>query len=70
MTSPCKGCPDRYPGCHDHCDKYQEWKAKYQEGKERSQKDRYTLYDPASPSWQRSHNQRLRDSLRGRRKYY
>lgn len=28
--SPCKGCPDRYPGCSDHCKKpeYLEWRAK------------------------------------------
>lgn len=23
MTAPCKDCPDRYPGCHSKCDKYQ-----------------------------------------------
>ena len=23
MNSPCKGCPKRYPGCHDHCPEYQ-----------------------------------------------
>ena len=29
MTSPfrCKGCTKRYPGCHDHCEQYQEDKA-------------------------------------------
>ena len=25
---PCiKSCPDRHPGCHDNCSRYQEWKA-------------------------------------------
>lgn len=23
---PCKGCPDRYPGCAGACDRYQTWK--------------------------------------------
>ena len=23
----CKDCPDRYSGCHDHCEKYQASKA-------------------------------------------
>ena len=23
-----RGCPDRKPGCHDSCQKYQEWKAR------------------------------------------
>lgn len=29
MDSPfrCKGCTKRYPGCHDHCEQYQEDKA-------------------------------------------
>lgn len=24
--SPCKDCPDRYLGCHDRCEKYQQFK--------------------------------------------
>ena len=31
----CKDCPDRYPACHDRCDKYQEAKRKVQEEKEK-----------------------------------
>lgn len=28
LLPPCKDCPDRYPGCHDHCEKesYLEWR--------------------------------------------
>lgn len=22
MLYPCKGCEERYPGCHDHCEAY------------------------------------------------
>ena len=25
----CKGCTDRYPGCHDKCEKYRESLKKY-----------------------------------------
>lgn len=27
-SAPCKGCPDRYPGCSDHCRKeaFLKWK--------------------------------------------
>ena len=25
----CKDCTDRYPGCHDHCEKYKEDQAEY-----------------------------------------
>ena len=26
--SPCKDCPDRYPGCGGECEKYKAWKEK------------------------------------------
>ena len=26
-VSPCKGCTERTPGCHDHCERYKEWRA-------------------------------------------
>ena len=29
MDAPCRGCPDRYPACHDHCQKYQQWLAEF-----------------------------------------
>ena len=25
LKAPCKDCPDRYLGCHDHCDKFKEY---------------------------------------------
>lgn len=24
IKSTCKGCEERYPGCHDHCESYQD----------------------------------------------
>lgn len=24
-NSTCKGCPDRKPGCHDHCERFNAW---------------------------------------------
>ena len=26
-------CPGRTPGCHDHCEKYQEWKKEHEKAK-------------------------------------
>ena len=45
---PCRGCGDRYPGCHDHCGKaeYLRWKTKMAEKKkaEREYKEaNYTM---------------------------
>lgn len=26
MKAPCINCEERYPACHDSCDRYKEWK--------------------------------------------
>lgn len=38
--SPCHGCvaPKRYPGCHDRCKEYKEWKADEQVKKDAERK--------------------------------
>lgn len=40
---PCKNCPDRYPACHDHCEKYKEAKVLDQKRRniDRGNKDAY-----------------------------
>ena len=45
---PCKGCPDRYPGCADHCEKeaFLEWKAEQEKIRENRRKY-------VSPAWMR-----------------
>lgn len=40
MSFTCKGCPERHPGCHDKCEKYQAEKAEYQARKEAADKKR------------------------------
>ena len=32
---PCRGCPDRYLGCHAKCGKYRAWKKEWDELKEK-----------------------------------
>jgi hypothetical protein len=27
LITPCKDCPDRHTACHDHCEKFAEYKA-------------------------------------------
>lgn len=34
MTICPKECPDRHPGCHDHCERYAENKTAYQKMKQ------------------------------------
>lgn len=39
-SCPCHGCvaPKRYPGCHDKCVAYQDWKASEQKRKDAERK--------------------------------
>lgn len=34
MMCPCKDCKDRHQACHDHCEKYKEWKKELEANKE------------------------------------
>lgn len=33
--NPCKGCEERFPACHDVCEKYQAWKQERAKTKEK-----------------------------------
>lgn len=33
--APCKGCQERYYGCHDRCERFGQWKEKLHERKAR-----------------------------------
>ena len=44
-VAPCKECMERYPACHDRCEKYGKWK---QELDAR----RNTIYTAARKEWQ------------------
>lgn len=43
MSPPCKDCPDRYPACHDACEKYQKFRSErlkiYEENHRRHETD-------------------------------
>lgn len=41
IKPPCKGCQERYPGCHDRCLEFKDYKRKLAEAKEA--RDRYIL---------------------------
>ena len=41
MKVPCKNCPDRNPGCHDHCPTYLE----FNEQQKKIRKKRYGVND-------------------------
>ena len=40
IESPCKDCPDRYLGCHDHCEKFQAFREKKAEARARMYEER------------------------------
>lgn len=45
LKAPCKDCPDRYLGCHDHCDKYKAFDVERKAIQEQRFKQRQTDYD-------------------------
>ena len=45
MTSrPCKECSDRHTACHDHCERYQEFKAELDRVRENEKQFKQNLY--------------------------
>lgn len=41
MTSrPCKECPDRHTACHDHCERYAEFKVELDRIRQNEQRER------------------------------
>lgn len=40
VTAPCKDCPDRYPGCHSKCPKYQQFKEDNEKRKQAEQEQK------------------------------
>lgn len=40
-VSPCRGCDDRYEGCHGKCERYIQWKAENNEYREGHLKEKY-----------------------------
>ena len=40
MNFSCKDCENRFPGCHDRCEKYQREKAEHEQRKEQERQAR------------------------------
>ena len=49
--NPCKGCPDRYPACSDHCQKpeHLKWKAERETIRENRRKHKSPVWASAEP---------------------
>lgn len=52
-NAPCRGCSERYPGCHDHCSNYQEWNSANRAAKEARRKEIYTDHTLEGLMWNR-----------------
>lgn len=59
-NNPCRGCEERYPGCHAECERHEAWKARMKEIKEEKKKHdtqdrlvRMTLFDSSVKRKQR-----------------
>ena len=53
LTAPCKGCSQRYPGCHDRCGKYGEFRATVARKNEDLKAHQWDVYDPMAPKRRR-----------------
>ena len=68
MIFSCKGCQDRYPGCHSKCAKYIEEKAEYEKQKAALKSDKEALeYTIAGIRRNRDREARRRRDVRVRR---
>jgi len=45
LKAPCKDCPDRYLGCHDHCEKFKKYAEERKRLRELKAKNIQTSYD-------------------------
>ena len=45
LKAPCKNCPDRYLGCHDHCEKYREFDEERKRIRELAARQKQTTHD-------------------------
>lgn len=44
MKAPCQNCPDRYPGCHDLCVKYKDYREELEEYRKKQRLDSEFAY--------------------------
>lgn len=42
---PCKDCKDRYLGCHDRCEKYQQFKKRNDEIREKERREKLINFE-------------------------
>lgn len=42
---PCKDCKDRYIGCHDRCEKYQQFKKRNDELREKERREKLINFE-------------------------
>ena len=51
MNPPCKDCPNRHPGCHGSCEKYQTWRKEWEQLKERERQRKGVYRPPKNPDF-------------------
>ena len=67
--TPCKGCPDRYVGCHAECLRYEEWKIIHQAELDHVREAKHELYaNPISAASRRKWWQNQRYKMQPYRK--
>ena len=65
--NPCKGCTDRHPGCHDHCEKHKEWCDQYHAEQEHLKAQKASWYTPRSVARDKNDAYNIKHPIRGRK---
>lgn len=65
--NPCKGCTERHTTCHDHCERYHEWRDQHlaQERHLKEQKSRW--YTPRSEARDKADDYNIKHPFKGRK---
>lgn len=63
---PCRFCTDKYTACHDHCDKYKEWKERYQAQQKHFEDNKYRLNVPMTHAREKINDHYLKHPLHKR----
>lgn len=53
LVAPCKGCRERTPGCHDHCERYAQYKGVVADKNAYMKRSQWDEYDPLAPKRRR-----------------
>lgn len=65
--NPCKGCTERHPACHDHCETYQHWAAQSRAEQQHLKEQKARWYIPHSEARDKADDHYIKHPIKGRK---